>query len=164
MGEGIGLPIVQGSFRLWQNWLTADNFPPGSENHRIVDKIRLCFASACDIYLRRATSDSTDTTSSPSPNYDELQTSAIEQLIEHVSQIPPDTPGGHAIVWPCFVAGAEATSSSQRIFLVERMHKIYACTKFRNIPAAIQSLERLWANKGKRWTQCLPEISNVLVM
>ncbi|OAL02602.1 hypothetical protein IQ06DRAFT_367123 [Phaeosphaeriaceae sp. SRC1lsM3a] len=164
LGEHDGVPVVQGSFKRWQNWLTADNFPIGSENHRIVDKIRLCFASACDIYLRRATCDNANAPLSTMPHYDEIQTSAIQHLIEHVSQISPGTPGAHALVWPCFVAGAEATDPGQRTFLVNYMDSIYGRTKFRNIPAAIQSLERLWASKGRRWTQCLPEISQVLVM
>jgi hypothetical protein len=164
MGEHDGVPMMQGTFRLWQNWLTADNFPVESENHRIVDKIRMCFASASDIYLRRATSDNTESISPDLSNYVKIQTSAIQHLIERISDISPNTPGSHALVWPCFVAGAEATDPSQRTFLVDYMDRIYARTKFRNIPAAIESLKRLWSYKGKRWTQCLPEISKVLVM
>jgi hypothetical protein len=96
---------------------------------------------------------------------DVLQASTISDLIGRLSNIPPYTPGAHALVWPCFVAGAEASDLDQRAFFVNYMKSIYARTKFRNIPVAVQSLKILWASKGaKRWTQCLPEYSKVLVM
>jgi hypothetical protein len=125
-----------------------------------IDEVRHCFDAACTIYIRRAT-----TCTLPSPHYYDAQASTIRDLISRLLHIPPDMHGGHALVWPCFVAGAEASDPDQRAFFVEYMNSIYARTQFRNIPIAVQSLENLWREKGgKRWTQCLPEVSNVLVM
>jgi len=145
--------------------LTCENFPADSENYRIIDKIRLCFAAACTIYTRRATSEDVEFSSETRSQYSTLQASTIQGLIGRLSNIPPHTDGAHALVWPCFVAGAEASDPDQRAFFVNYMESIYARTKFRNIPVAVQSLENLWASKGeKRWTQNLSEYSKVLVM
>jgi hypothetical protein len=85
--------------------------------------------------------------------------------MERISKISPHDPGAHALVWPCFVAGAEASEARQRAFFVDYMNSIYARTQFRNIPLAVQSLENIWASKrGTRWTYFLPEISKILVM
>jgi hypothetical protein len=164
LGEHNGILALQRSSQ-WQEWLTFEQFPEGSENHRIIDQTRLCYAIACDIYMRRATSDDTETTSPTSFQDCSIEHTATRNLIEQLSQIPPEAPGAHALVWPCFVGGAEATDPDERTFFVNYMDRVYARTKFRNIPAAVHSLENLWARKGgKRWTQCLPEHSNVLVM
>lgn len=156
---------MQRCFKQWQNWLIYEEFPPESENHRFIEQIRFCFAAACDIYVRRATSEDAASGKYSPPQCDALQTANIQAMIERLSRIPPQSPGAHALVWPCFVAGAETTDPDQRAFFVGYMNGIYARTKFRNIPAAVDSLERLWANKrGQRWTQYLHEFSNVLVM
>lgn len=97
--------------------------------------------------------------------YNDMQTSTIRNLIRRLLDIPPHTHGAHALVWPCFLAGAEASDPHQRAFFVDYMNSIYARTKFRNIPLAVKGLENIWTGKGdKRWTQCLPELSHVLVM
>jgi hypothetical protein len=165
LGEHDGVLALQRCFKPWQNWLTYEQFPPDSEHHQIVEEIRLCFAAACDIYVRRATSEGAAYGTYKAPQDDALQTSTIQDMIERLSRISPQAPGAHALVWPCFVAGAEAADPDQRSFFVGYMNSIYARTKFRNIPAAVASLEKLWASKrGQRWTQYLHEFSNVLVM
>jgi hypothetical protein len=167
LGEHDGVLAIRNSFQSWQNWLTCEQFPPESEHHRIVDEIRLCFAGACDIYVRRATCDDSPSSSAhpQDPQDNSLQSSAIQALMARISRISPHDPGAHALVWPCFVAGAEASETHQRTFFVDYMNSIYARTKFRNIPLAVQSLENIWSSeRGTRWTLCLPEISNVLVM
>jgi hypothetical protein len=165
LGEDTGVLTIKKSFESWQNWLTCEQFSVGSESHRILDQIRLCFAAACTIYIRRATSKNIGSSSTAFSQGGDLQNSTIQDLIGRISQTPPHTPGAHALVWPCFVAGAEASDPDQRAFFVTYMNSIYARTKFRNIPMAVQSLENLWSNKGeRRWTQCLSEFSNVLVM
>jgi hypothetical protein len=65
----------------------------------------------------------------------------------------------------CFIAGAETNDQKQRDFFVDRMNEVYQRTRFRNIPAAVQSLRRIWMRKsGQKWTSCLPELTQVLVM
>ncbi|KAH7074838.1 fungal-specific transcription factor domain-containing protein [Paraphoma chrysanthemicola] len=165
LGEDTGVSAIKRSFQSWQDWLTCEQFPADSENHQILDKIRLCFAAACTIYIRRATSENTESSPAMRSQYNQLQASTIQDLIGRLSNIPPHTHGAHALVWPCFVAGAEASDFDQRAFFVSYMESIYARTKFLNIPVAVQSLKALWASKGdKRWTQCLPEYNKVLVM
>ena len=139
------------------------HLPDNSEDRRIVELIRQCFVSACAMYTRCATG--ANTISSFDFSHNLIQERAIEQLIEIMLQISPSARGAHALVWVCFVAGAETMDEAYRAFFVERMNQIYAHTQFRNIPTAIQGLEKIWSRKnGKRWTLCLPQLSNVLVM
>jgi hypothetical protein len=116
--------------------------------------------------MRRAMSDDVESTTSTLLQHHSIETTTTTHgLINQLAQIPPEAPGAHALVWPCFVGGAEATDPAERAFFVNYMNSVYARTKFRNIPAAVRSLQSLWDSKGKRrWTQCLPEHSNVLVM
>ena len=80
-------------------------------------------------------------------------------------QIDSDARGAHALVWVCFIAGAETSDQQQREFFVARMNETYERTRFRNIPAAVESLQRIWMRKsGQKWTSCLPELTQVLVM
>lgn len=142
------------------SWLSYSHLPENSQDRRLTDFIRKCFASACDIYTRCAAN--ADTISFC---YDAVQAQLIEQLVGAVSKIPSDSRGAHALVWVCFVAGAASTDQGQRKFFVHRMEQIYTQTQFRNIPIAIQSLENIWARgNGERWTICLPRLSNVLAM
>lgn len=165
LSEHNGVLVIERSFQSQQDWLMCEQFPVDSENYRTVEKIRLCFATACSIYVRRATSEDTNFSTPTNHYHDDLQGPTIHDFIKHISGIQPSMPGAHALVWPCFVAGAGATDPHHRAFFVEFMNRIYARTKFRNIPIAVQRLESIWASKGKkRWTQCLSETGNVLVM
>lgn len=164
LGEHNGVLALQRSSQ-WQEWLTFEQFPEGSENHRVIDKTRMCYAAACDIYMRRATSGDADITTPTLFQHHSVENTTTHDLMAQLSQISPDAPGAHALVWPCFVGGAESADPDERAFFVKYMNSIYARTKFRNIPVAVKSLKNLWASKGeRRWTQCLPEHSNVLVM
>ncbi|KAF2823620.1 hypothetical protein CC86DRAFT_297738 [Ophiobolus disseminans] len=167
-GETSGIPAIHKSFQTWQNWLMYEKYEAESINARIFDQVRQCFDDACTIYIRRATSSSSF---SPSPqantdsHYNTAQSRTISDLISRLSSIPPHTHGAHALVWPCFVAGAEAEDPAQRAFFVAYMNAIYARTGFRNIPVAVQGLERVWRRGGgRRWTEWLPEVLGVLVM
>ena len=144
-------------------FLSYPHLPENCEDRRIAELIRQCFVSACNIYTRCAAS--TDSASSFGMALDSIQQHSIEQLIGLISQISPSAPGAHALVWVCFVAGAASTDQSQKEFLVHRMEQVYKRTQFRNIPTAVQSLQNIWSRgDGKRWTACLPQLSNVLVM
>lgn len=159
-GEHTGVMAIKRSHQSWQDWLTSEEYPANSENHRNIDKIRMCFDIAHTVYIRRATPDG----SSPA-HKNTLQAAAITELIDRLYDIPPEAPGAHALVWPLFIAGAEASDPMQRAFFADYMMSIYRLTKFRNIPIAVQSLENIWATKGdKRWTECLPEHATTLIM
>lgn len=115
--------------------------------------------------MRRATIQPRSHTAAPSSNADAIQQSTIRDLSQRISRIPAESPGAHTLVWVCFVAGAEANDPNERQFFSTYMSKVYEKTFFQNIPVAIESLQRICKYKGnKRRTQCLPELSPVLVM
>jgi len=165
LGESNAILTLQGLSQ-WQDWFIHEQFPEGSDEYRTMIKIRQCYSAACDIYIHRATSENKESPMSATPHqYGVIRHATTCDLIELLSQIPPHTPGAHTLVWPCFLGGAETTEPHQRAFFVDYMNSIYDRTKFRNILVAVQSLQSIWASKGdKRWTLCLPEHSNALVM
>lgn len=147
-----GVKFIQEAFDECTNWLPCEELPPDCQDRRNVVLIRQCFAEACGIYLGRATTD-------------HEQEMAIERLARLLLQIDSDARGAHALVWVCFIAGAETNDQRHRDFFVTRMNETYQRTRFRNIPAAVQSLQRIWKRKsGRKWTSCLPELTRVLVM
>lgn len=147
-----GVRFIQQTFNGCTDWLSCEELPPDCQDRRNVILIRQCFAEACNIYLGRATTD-------------HEQDLAIKRLIQLLSRIDSDAPTAHALVWVCFIAGAETNDPQQRDFFVARMNETYQRTRFRNIPAAVQSLQRIWMRKaGQKWTSCLPELTQVLVM
>ncbi|KAF2847288.1 hypothetical protein T440DRAFT_471187 [Plenodomus tracheiphilus IPT5] len=164
LGEDNGVLAIMESYQSMIGWLSpaCEEFPVDSDDGRTMQTIKQCFASASAIYIHRAT---TDLHTSTTNNDDTSQQPIIQSLIARLSLISPTSPGAHALVWVCFVAGAETSDPSQRQFFVDYMLAIYERTKFRNIPLGVAGLERIWARRGgKRWTQCLAELSNVLVM
>lgn len=160
LGEEIGVLTMMKASESLMGFLSYSHLPEDSEDRRITDLIRQCFVSACNIYTRCAAS-----ADEPSNFHNAIQAQSIQQLIGTILQISPDARGAHALVWVCFVAGAASTDQDQRDFFVHRMEQVYAQTQFRNIPTAIESLRNIWSQgHGKRWTKCLPHLSNVLVM
>lgn len=141
-------------------FLSYPHLPEASEDRRTADMLRQCFVAACSIYSRCA-----QNFDAMSNSHDAVQAHAIQQLIRVVQKITPHARGAHALVWVCFIAGAASADQSQRRFFVHRMTQVYARTRFRNILVAIQSLEKIWARgRGDRWTACLPQLSDGLVM
>ncbi|KAL6708162.1 hypothetical protein ACN47E_003346 [Coniothyrium glycines] len=165
LGEDSGLLAIRESFQSWTSFLSYEALPADSTERRVMETVRQCFASACAIYIRRASSKDFITRPGSLLGDDPVQQSTVHLLIDRLSNIPPQAPGAHALVWVCFIGAAESNDPIQRQFFVDYMHGIYAKTRFENIPIAVQSLQNIWANKGKkRWTQCLSELSQVLVM
>lgn len=160
LGEEVGVLTMMKASESLMSFLSFSHLPEDSEDRRIADLILQCFVSACNIYTRCAAD-----AHAVSRFHDTIQEESIHQLIGVISQVSPNDRGAHALVWVCFVAGAASTDQSQRDFFVHRMEQVYARTRFRNIPTAIQSLKNIWARRpGERWTVCLPQLSNVLVM
>lgn len=89
----------------------------------------------------------------------------LRDIQQIVSQIDPDEPGSHALVWVCFLAAAESKDSERRKFFTDRMNRIYAKTGFENIRTAVRSLPALWERQGSgRWTKDLIRLAPTLVM
>ena len=163
LGEDVGVLTMMKASESLMGFLSYPHLPEDCEDRRTAELIRQCFVFACNIYTRCAAS--ADGALGLGIAHDSIQQNCIEQLIGLVSQISPSARGAHALVWVCFVAGAASTDLTQRKFFVHRMEQVYARTQFRNIPTAIQSLQNIWSRgDGKRWTVCLPQLSNVLVM
>lgn len=163
LGEEVGILTMMKASESLMGFLSYSHLPKDCEDRRIADLIQKCFVSACNIYARCAAS--ADAASDLSLSLESIQENSIEQLISVLSQISPNARGAHALVWVYFVAGAASTNQTQRAFCVRRMKQVYDLTQFRNIPTAIESLQSIWLRGGgKRWTLCLPRLSNVLVM
>lgn len=116
------------------DWLDY-SLPPTSSHTRILNLTYEAFQTASELY------------SSPP-----LQTqNTLNRLRALVSQIDPNAPGSHALVWVCFLAAAASTDFSDRSFFTARMGGVYAKTRFRNITVGIDSLPRIWdAQAGAR--------------
>ncbi|KAF9637003.1 hypothetical protein BFW01_g7899 [Lasiodiplodia theobromae] len=133
------------------DWL-AYELPSGSEEEATISVTREAFLEASKLYFNRTRSE------------EDLQES-LRNLKALLSKIPHDAPGAHALVWVCFLGAVESTDEESRSVFTERMARVYAKTGFRNIPAAIQSLGRIWARKDSSSRMAsLPEASPVLVM
>ena len=163
LGEEVGVLTLMKASESLMGFLSYSHLPEHCEDRRTAELIRHCFVSACNIYIQCAAS--ADGALGLGMAHDSIQQNSIEQLIGLVEQISPTARGAHALVWVCFVAGAASTDLAQRELFVHRMEQVYARTQFRNIPTAVQSLRNIWLRgDGKRWTVCLPQLSNVLVM
>ncbi|KAF9889609.1 hypothetical protein FE257_007117 [Aspergillus nanangensis] len=151
LGETQGIDALQLPIEQYLDWTVYD-LPPESQHHRVLSLSRLAFMKASQIYLGRAT-------------IDQDQWAHLESLKEIVNQVDPDEPGAHALVWVCFMAAADSTDPEHRRFFTDRLIRVYAKTRFRNISAAIDSLPALWSLQGSgRWTEELIRLSPTLVM
>jgi hypothetical protein len=152
--EHTGLCGIQASPASWEQWLICESFPLDSPSFHIIDAIRMCFETASRIYTRRATTCDPD-----------LASPDLPELLARLAAISPNMLGAHTLVWPCFVAGAETQNETDRVFVKEYLLAIYKRTGFKNVPAAVESLEKLVRGVGRRrWTGCLGEFSEVLIM
>ncbi|KAH9203564.1 fungal-specific transcription factor domain-containing protein, partial [Leptodontidium sp. 2 PMI_412] len=128
---------------------------PQSELDQNIKGMKNAIRIACEIYRRRAESEL--------PHNESI--GLLEQLRQHVLTIEPNTDGAHALVWTYFVAAAESVLPSHREFYTDRLRALFARTKFRSIPRALKSLEKIWEMQGlRRWTQIVADESPILVM
>ncbi|KAH7017964.1 uncharacterized protein B0I36DRAFT_394484 [Microdochium trichocladiopsis] len=88
---------------------------------------------------------------------------ALQQLVDEVAL--PGVDGAHALVWPCFVAAAEAVLPRHRDFFSSRLRALFACTHFHTIPLALDTLTLIWEHQGRRkWTQIIISMRPILIM
>ncbi|RHZ52630.1 Zn(II)2Cys6 transcription factor [Aspergillus thermomutatus] len=151
LSEHHGMHILQTPPDQTLDWLAYD-LPAHSSHHTLVGLTRQAFTLAAHIYLNRITTN-TD------------QRDLTERLRRLISQIDPDGPGAHALVWACFIAAADTADETHRRFFVERMERVYLKTRFRNVITAVQALPGIWARRGeRRWTEDLFRSTAALVM
>ncbi|KAI5465057.1 hypothetical protein BGZ63DRAFT_412466 [Mariannaea sp. PMI_226] len=128
---------------------------PGSTYYTNLALIRAAIMDACGLYRRRVEASLSQDDS----------THLVEQLRQKVAKIGLDGPGVHALVWTCFIAGAESIIPEHRKFFSDRLKLLYTYTGFGSIPAALKSLETLWAMKTpRRWTDIITTDIPVLIM
>lgn len=92
-----------------------------------------------------------------------------EQLVE-LSQLCEDlktilmsmdgnVPGSHAPLWPCFVAGCEATNQFERDFFYRRLETIWLKTWSRNPFVAMKGLLYIWSlGPNVNWAQNISDL------
>jgi hypothetical protein len=156
LSEPQGIHILQSPPDQTLDWLSYD-LPAHSTHHTLLARTRQAFTLASHIYLNRVT------TSTSSYEGQSALTARLRQLI---TQIDPDGPGAHALVWACFIGAADTADESHRRFFVDRMERVYAKTRFRNVRAAVQALPGIWTRgeTGRRWTEEMGWAADVLVM
>ena len=115
------------------------------------------YQQACDIYILRASSQFIDLT-------DEQSIRLVTRLRDLLINVEPGTAGAHTLVWPYFVAAAEALLPEHRDFFRQRLEHLWITTRYRNVKVAIDALPRIWAQRGnQRWTKMLREVATVIM-
>ncbi|OJD36357.1 c6 zinc finger domain protein [Diplodia corticola] len=150
LGEAAATSMIADPLQ-YLDWLSYE-LPSGSEVEVAISNTREAFLEASKLYFNRMRSE------------EDVQES-LRNLRRLLAKIPHDAPCAHALVWVCFLGAVESTDEESRIDFTDRMARVYSKTGFRNIPAAIQSLEQIWARKDSSGRVTgLPEASPVLVM
>lgn len=153
LGESTGINALRLPPDHYLDWTHYD-IPAESEHNRTLHLSRQAFIKASQVYICRATT-----------NAD--QWNLLESLKHLVSEIGPDVQGSHALVWVCFIGAADSTDPEHRRFFTDRMTKVFAKTRFRNISAALDSLQTIWSQHGLgrgRWTENVTRLAPTLVM
>ena len=151
LGEGQGLDLLRHPLDNYLDWMCYD-LPAESRYNRTLQLFRQAFIKATEIYIGRATTN-------------QNQWELLESLKQLVSQVDPDEPGVHALVWVFFIAAADSTDPEHRRYFTDRMNSVFARTRFRNIPATVESLPAIWSQQGtERWTEHVFRLIPTLIM
>lgn len=118
---------------------------------------------ATQMYLLRASS-----ASSPgqSNSVDAVMLGHVAGIRVLLEQVDPASPGAHTLVWPIFVAAAEARTRYDRNFFSAALRRIWDRTGYANVLRGLEALPGIWASqasKGPRWTAALPELKTVVM-
>lgn len=93
---------------------------------------------------------------------------AVTQLMQVISQIPPDAAAANALVWVYFIGAADSDTVEQHDFFIERLVESYERSGWANIAAGLLVLELIWQrprqSSSESWAIILPEISTTFVM
>ncbi|KAE8152384.1 hypothetical protein BDV25DRAFT_170516 [Aspergillus avenaceus] len=127
-----------------------DSYPEhASVIHRLTSVIR----KAPRIYLSCATS-------RPQCVIDAL----VRDFLAETSTFNAESPGGHILIWPFFIVGAECSSATDREFVTEQLRHLWKATGFTNTLYAIEVLERLWKKEPREWTRLMEDEVMVFIM
>ncbi|KAJ5087909.1 hypothetical protein N7456_011525 [Penicillium angulare] len=121
-----------------------DIYPEHSE---VILKLADLVQRAVQIYLARA---------SKAPD-DDISILVQLFLIE-ASLFNAASPGGHILIWPFFIVGAECSLEEDRDFVTEQLKSLWRFTGFGNTLYAIELLNKIWHGEyGGCWTEVLGE-------
>lgn len=89
----------------------------------------------------------------------------VQSFINETSVFNATSPGGHILIWPFFIVGAECSQERDRKFVVEQLHHLWRRTGFANTLYAIDALRETWNDEsGSRWTEVIAEKVEVFIM
>lgn len=89
----------------------------------------------------------------------------VESFIEAASKFNATSLGGHVLIWPFFIVGAECSSMRQREFVIHQLQCLWVCTGFRNTLYAIDLLGAIWGENSERsWTTTMVDHVKALIM
>lgn len=104
---------------------------------------------ACEIYLAPAEAGSS------APAFFDV----VGEFMNTVQGFPPNSPGEHALLWPCFLVALEISVTGHRL-LFQILLKYRTKRGFTNLYRAIEYLERIWVMESDpNWVIILTEFT-----
>ncbi|KAL4889989.1 fungal-specific transcription factor domain-containing protein [Aspergillus ambiguus] len=136
---------------LWFLHAILESHPEHSPT--ILKLIRLV-RKASGIYIARATN-------IPQQGIDKL----VHGFISETSEFSAISPGGHILIWPFFIVGAECSRADDQDFIVNQLQHLWRQTGFANTLYAIEVLREVWKDRGGiPWTEAMVNKVEVFVM
>lgn len=93
----------------------------------------------------------------------------VQQFLAATAAFNASSPGGHILIWPFFIAGAECEEVADREFVTMQLRRLWETTGFGNTLYAIRLLEVIWDGKGKdgeegNWARALKGLAEGFIM
>lgn len=132
------------------------SLPTNAEHVSIIAKIAECVHQAANIYMLRVTNTS-----------GEIIKDRVQYFIDAASLFNATFFGGHVLIWPFFIVGAECSDIRHREFIVAQLQCLWEYTGFANTLYAIRLLHRIWENQSgdiSGWTKILVKHAEGFVM
>ncbi|KAE8373371.1 fungal-specific transcription factor domain-containing protein [Aspergillus bertholletiae] len=115
------------------------------EHSSVIFKLASLIRTAAQVYLSRAAN-------TPS----QVVTELVHQFLAETMTYNATSPGGHILIWPFFIVGAECSSKRDREFVIMQLQSLWYCTGFGSPLYAIKLLKEIWREApGTNWTQTL---------
>lgn len=154
--ESKALELLQDSPESYLDFMTS--YPmlnPESEHYSNVLTMKDSIRQACAIYKNRVKRQTSK----------EESIAAVEKLRQTLDTLDPDVEGCHALVWACFIGGAESTEPEHREFFKTRLGNLFKWTKFGTIPVALETLQYIWDTESSwHWTEVVINQRPALIM
>ncbi|CAG8389781.1 unnamed protein product [Penicillium salamii] len=116
-----------------------------STNESIIANVADLVHQAMHIYLLRVTN-----------NSEEVIEERVQHFIDTAFLFNATSFGGHVLIWPFFIVGAECSDTHHQEFIVAQLQCLWRSTGFANILYAISFLEKIWQNLSREtWPSML---------